>query len=167
MVRNCPRRLRGQLVQGTPPPQNPQALCTVYNSVLKIPQTHCNARLHDLNSTMISLAGRIISITGSASGMGLATAKALFARGASLSLADYREDALKQARNEIESSYTSNSSEKPTILATAVDIRDSSQVDSWIEKTVSHFGRLDGAANIAGVLGQNFGVHDPTQLSNE
>lgn len=45
-------------------------------------------------STMISLAGKVISVTGSASGMGLATAKALFARGASLSLADYREDAL-------------------------------------------------------------------------
>lgn len=32
---------------------------------------------------------------------------------------------------------------------------------------MSHFGRLDGAANIAGVLGKNFGVHDLQQLSNE
>lgn len=80
-------------------------------------------------STMISLAGKVISVTGSASGMGLATAKALFARGASLSLADYRKDALTQTRKEIESSFTSTSSPKPNILATAVDIRESSQVD--------------------------------------
>lgn len=40
-------------------------------------------------------------------------------------------------------------------------------MDSWIEKTISHFGRLDGAANIAGVLGKNFGVHILVQLSNE
>lgn len=134
---------------------------------LQDPQTHCNAFLFFLNSIMISLAGKVISVTGSASGMGLATAKALFARGASLSLADYREDALNRTRKEIESSFASTSSQMPTILATAVDIRESSQVDSWIEKTVSHFGRLDGAANIAGVLGKNFGVHELTQLSNE
>lgn len=111
---------------------------------------------------MISLASKVISITGSASGMDLATAKALFARGASLFLADYRQDALIKTRKETESSFISTSSQKPTILATAVDIRESSQVDSWIEKIVSQFGRSDGAAIIAGVLGKNFGVHDLT-----
>ena len=40
-------------------------------------------------------------------------------------------------------------------------------MNSWIEKTVSHFGRLDGAANIAGVTGKSYGVYDLSQLSNE
>lgn len=116
---------------------------------------------------MISLAGKVISVTGSASGIGLATAKALFARGACLSLADRREDALNETRKEIESSCTPSSSEKPTIIATVVDVRESSQVDSWIEKTASYFGRLDGAANIAGVLGKSYGQYNLSRLSNE
>ena len=40
-------------------------------------------------------------------------------------------------------------------------------MDSWIEKTVSHFECLDSVANIAGVLGKNFDVHDLTQFSDE
>ncbi|CAD6588012.1 MAG: hypothetical protein ASARMPRED_003377 [Alectoria sarmentosa] len=116
---------------------------------------------------MVSLASKVISITGSASGMGFVTAKALFDRGVSLSFADYREDALIKTQFPFESSFVSTSSQKPTILATALHIRESSQVKSRIEKTVSHFGRLDGAAIIAGALGKNFGVHDLTQLSNE
>lgn len=40
------------------------------------PQTHRKAHLHKVDSTMISLAGKVVSLTGSASGMGLATAQA-------------------------------------------------------------------------------------------
>lgn len=52
---------------------------------LQAPLTHRIAHLHNSASTMVSLAGKVISVTGSASGIGLATAKALFARGAGLS----------------------------------------------------------------------------------
>lgn len=37
-------------------------------------------------------------------------------------------------------------------LATSVDVRKSASVDSWIAKTMEKFGRLDGAANWAGVI---------------
>jgi NAD(P)-dependent dehydrogenase (short-subunit alcohol dehydrogenase family) len=40
------------------------------------------------------------------------------------------------------------------ILVTRVDVRDVDQVNSWIKKTVDAFGKLDGAANIAGVSGK-------------
>jgi NAD(P)-dependent dehydrogenase (short-subunit alcohol dehydrogenase family) len=33
-----------------------------------------------------------------------------------------------------------------------VDVSDANQVSDWIDKTVSRFGRLDGAANIAGIF---------------
>lgn len=98
--------------------------------------------------------------------MGHATAIGLFTRSARLPLADYRKDTLTKTQKEIEFSFKSTS-QNPTMLATAVDIRESSQVGSWIEKTVSHFGRLDGAANIVRVLGKIFLVHDLIQLSNE
>jgi NAD(P)-dependent dehydrogenase (short-subunit alcohol dehydrogenase family) len=43
------------------------------------------------------------------------------------------------------------------ILTTAVDVRSSDSVNQWIQKTVEKFGRLDGAANIAGVIGPHAG----------
>lgn len=115
---------------------------------------------------MISLAGKVVTVTGGASGMGLATAQGLYARGASLSLADIREDALDKAVSEIKAASSSSNGDN-TIITTVVDIRDSDQVDAWIEKTIKHFGRLDGAANIAGVLGKSFGVGDLAELSND
>lgn len=38
------------------------------------------------------------------------------------------------------------------IITRTVDVRDRSQVDAWISDTVKEFGKLDGAANIAGVI---------------
>jgi NAD(P)-dependent dehydrogenase (short-subunit alcohol dehydrogenase family) len=37
------------------------------------------------------------------------------------------------------------------IVCTKVDVSKSDQVDKWIEDTVRVFGRLDGAANVAGI----------------
>lgn len=37
-------------------------------------------------------------------------------------------------------------------LWTKVDVRDTHSVDSWVEKTVGHFGRIDGAVNMAGII---------------
>jgi len=37
-----------------------------------------------------------------------------------------------------------------------VDVRDEKQVDLWIAKTVEKFGKIDGAANLAGVLPKTF-----------
>ncbi|KAF4119417.1 3-oxoacyl-[acyl-carrier protein] reductase, partial [Geosmithia morbida] len=36
-------------------------------------------------------------------------------------------------------------------------VRDPNQVSAWINQTVSHFGRLDGAANIAGIVPLSIG----------
>ncbi|KAF5012215.1 hypothetical protein FDECE_1731 [Fusarium decemcellulare] len=96
-----------------------------------------------------------VAITGAASGMGLATAQLLAARGASLSLADVNETALKKAIDSLP-----GSPEK--YLAVAVDVRKSASVDAWIEKTVQHFGKLDAAVNMAGVLGPSGPLTDIT-----
>jgi NAD(P)-dependent dehydrogenase (short-subunit alcohol dehydrogenase family) len=39
------------------------------------------------------------------------------------------------------------------ITTTKVDVSNAQQVDSWVKDTVSLFGKLDGAANIAGIAG--------------
>lgn len=36
------------------------------------------------------------------------------------------------------------------VMTTKVDVIDAKQVDDWIASIVAEFGRLDGAANIAG-----------------
>ncbi|EON67603.1 hypothetical protein W97_06971 [Coniosporium apollinis CBS 100218] len=107
-----------------------------------------------------SFEGRVIAITGAASGMGLALSKLLSSRGASLSLADVQESALSSALEAVKAE-SSNSSAK--FLTCKTDVRDRSQVDAWIKQTVDELGGLHGAANLAGVIGRNHdskGVED-------
>lgn len=96
---------------------------------------------------MASLDGKVIALTGGASGIGLATAKLFAARGARVSIADVQEQQLQDAIAQIKA-------ETPVaeVLTTVVDVRDKTACENWIESTVKHFGKLDGAANLAGVF---------------
>ena len=98
-----------------------------------------------------SFAGKVVTITGAAQGIGLATAHLLASRGASLCLADVQEEALEKAAAEIKAAYGVD------VIPCIVDVRNVTQVDAWIQKVIDHFGRLDGAANLAGVIGKNLG----------
>ncbi|OJI83048.1 hypothetical protein ASPTUDRAFT_931750 [Aspergillus tubingensis CBS 134.48] len=91
--------------------------------------------------------GTLIAVTGAASGIGLATARLLAQRGAALSIADINAEGLGKARTLIES----ENSPKSHILTTALDVRDSAQVDSWIKRSTDKLGPIYGAANVAGV----------------
>ncbi|KAE8323234.1 hypothetical protein BDV39DRAFT_218022 [Aspergillus sergii] len=93
---------------------------------------------------MASFEGKVIAITGAASGMGLATAKLLASRGAIISLADINEAAVKVATESL------TGSDKH--MYTVVDVRSSQSVDSWVKSTVERLGKLDGAVNMAGVI---------------
>lgn len=101
---------------------------------------------------MDSFKDKVYVVTG-LGGIGLAVAKQLYAYGARLSLADISEKTLDNAVRVI-----TNSDAHPSILSTVVDIGSSSAVNDWIKTTVSHFGKLDGAANMAGAIGKNHGV---------
>lgn len=115
---------------------------------------------------MSSLKDKVICVTGAASGIGLATAKLLFAQGAKLSLLDLRQESLDSAVNDIIGRLPKQP-EFDQIITTAADIRFSDQVDAWVLKTVSHFGHLDGAANVAGVIGKGYGILNISEISNE
>ncbi|KIV87585.1 hypothetical protein PV11_03119 [Exophiala sideris] len=104
---------------------------------------------------MSTLQGKVISLTGAASGIGLVTAKLLASRGASLSLADVNASQLLAVAQEIENNGTK-------VIHTVVDVRKPSDVRAFIEKTIQHFGRLDGAVNFAGVIGKH-AKHATTQ----
>ncbi|KAF2667957.1 NAD(P)-binding protein [Microthyrium microscopicum] len=99
----------------------------------------------------MSLKDKVIVITGAASGMGLETARLLASTGAKVSMADVQEGPLKEAAAEIEKAGG-------TVMATVVDVRNRQQVESWIKATAEKFGKLDGAANLAGVIGKGINM---------
>lgn len=100
---------------------------------------------------MASLANKVIALTGAASGMGFCTAKLLASRGATLSLCDLSREGLEKVQKEIQAEHST-----PVSIFT-VDVRKQDQVDSWIAETIKQFGRLDGAANLAGVITRDMG----------
>lgn len=89
--------------------------------------------------------------------MGLATAQLLASRGAHVSMADLNDEALKTAIESLPGGHEKH-------IATRVDVRNEDSVNDWIEKTVQRFGKLDGAVNMAGVLGPSVPT---TELSKE
>nr|XP_036574446.1 Levodione reductase 2 [Colletotrichum truncatum]KAF6780881.1 Levodione reductase 2 [Colletotrichum truncatum] len=102
-------------------------------------------------------ASKVIAVTGAASGIGRAVAVYLAQRGASLAISDVQSGPLTQLAAEL-SATNADIRVEPTV----VDVSKSDQVRDWIEKTVRDFGRLDGAANIAGT-GQSY----QTRLAEE
>jgi NAD(P)-dependent dehydrogenase (short-subunit alcohol dehydrogenase family) len=68
----------------------------------------------------------------------------LAADGASLSLADRNEAGLSRVKKEVETLGAK-------VITAALDVTCAADVEAWIKTTYQHFGKLDGAANIAGV----------------
>jgi NAD(P)-dependent dehydrogenase (short-subunit alcohol dehydrogenase family) len=104
--------------------------------------------------------GKVIAITGGASGMGFATAKLLASRGAKVSIADVQEKGLAEVEKVIKDAGGE-------CMTTKVDVRKAKEVDDWISKTVANWGKLDGAANLAGVIGKQIMIDDVEKIDNE
>ncbi|PNH31049.1 hypothetical protein VD0002_g1081 [Verticillium dahliae] len=98
-------------------------------------------------------AGKVIALTGAASGIGLATSHLLAGRGARLALADVQEKGLLEAKSAILEAHPNSE-----LSITVLDVRDCDAVEIWTTDTASHFGRLDGAANLAGVIPKSIGI---------
>lgn len=92
----------------------------------------------------ISFENKVALVTGAGSGLGLATAKAFAASGASIVLADCNDKAVRSATGEL-------TAQGHKALAVHCDVADDTQVEAMVEQTVATFGRLDAAYNNAGV----------------
>lgn len=90
-------------------------------------------------------AGKVILITGAASGIGEATAKFLAARGATLSVCDISSARLEVVEKAIQDSFAGTQ-----VLAHTVDVRDPKQVEEWVLSSKKKFGKIDGCVNSAG-----------------
>ncbi|CAO2651937.1 Nn.00g002200.m01.CDS01 [Neocucurbitaria sp. VM-36] len=97
--------------------------------------------------------GRVIAITGAASGIGLATAHLLASRNATLSIADVNAAALEKAEKELKQRFPN-----VDILLYVLNVSREEEVQKWIETVMTVYGRLDGAANLAGVIGKSIGL---------
>jgi NADP-dependent 3-hydroxy acid dehydrogenase YdfG len=92
-----------------------------------------------------ALSGTAALVTGASSGIGAATARALAAHGASVTLIARREDRLNELAQEI-------TGRGGAALAVAADVTDAEQADAAVSAAVSRWGRLDTLVNNAGLL---------------
>jgi NAD(P)-dependent dehydrogenase (short-subunit alcohol dehydrogenase family) len=96
------------------------------------------------------LEGKVALVTGAASGIGRATAGLFAAQGARVVASDLDAGAGEQAVAELDG----------TAAFVPADVRDGAAVAALVDRAVQEHGRLDLAANCAGVGGGHGSTHD-------
>jgi len=94
---------------------------------------------------MQSFEGKTVIVTGGGSGIGEATVKLLFERGANVVSVDLK---LENAQNSIDVLGGGD-----RLMASATDVSDATAVNAMFEAVITRFGGIDGLVNSAGVRG--------------
>ncbi len=95
-----------------------------------------------------NFTGAVAVITGGASGIGLATAKALYAQGAHVVLADINEQGLQKAQQSVQEATPSVQGK---ILVAATDVTNETQVQALMQQALTINEHIDFVMTSAGV----------------
>lgn len=98
-----------------------------------------------------SLSSKVFIVTGAASGMGLATAKVLLERGASLGLCDINKSLLLEYIDSLPESQRSR------VVAEPISVIEENSIVGFLDQTKQKFGKVDGIASFAGTGGHKLG----------
>ncbi|MFC4671000.1 SDR family NAD(P)-dependent oxidoreductase [Seohaeicola nanhaiensis] len=90
------------------------------------------------------LAGKVVLVTGAASGIGAAAARAAAHEGAKVVLADRNAPGVEEIATHLAKSGAE-------VLAVTVDVSDAQSVAAMVASVAKAFGRLDAAFNNAGI----------------
>lgn len=90
--------------------------------------------------------GRVAIVTGSTSGIGLATAQRLGAEGAHVVVVSRRAEATQKVVQDLEASGA------PEAVGVACDVANEPEVEAVVTRTLERFGRLDVVVNNAGLM---------------
>jgi NAD(P)-dependent dehydrogenase (short-subunit alcohol dehydrogenase family) len=90
--------------------------------------------------------GKVVIVTGGASGIGLATATRFGQEGAKVVLADYNADGLAEAQRTLLAAGATD------VFCSTCDVGDESQVQRCVDDTIGKYGQLDVVVNNAGVM---------------
>lgn len=104
--------------------------------------------------------GKVVIVTGAASGLGKATAERLAREGASLVLVDLKADALAATKTAIR-----KMAKGAEVLIVEADVSREADVQHYVDATMDEFGRIDGFFNNAGIEGhqnltEDFGAQE-------
>ncbi|KUL89861.1 hypothetical protein ZTR_02784 [Talaromyces verruculosus] len=105
---------------------------------------------------------KVVTVTGGASGIGLATARSLAKLGCAVSLADLDANKLDAAASTIKTETP-----EARVLTTALDIRDRPGVTRWIANTENQLGKISGSFNAAGVANASHSTKPLIETSDE
>ncbi|CAI9733896.1 Hypothetical predicted protein [Octopus vulgaris] len=104
---------------------------------------------------LCNLSGKVALISGASSGIGAGTAVLFSKLGAKLAITGRKEDNLKKTADECEKNGC-----QPLIVV--ADLSKEDDVKTLMEKTISHFGKLNILVNCAGILA--YGSIETTSL---
>lgn len=84
----------------------------------------------------------------------------MHARGATIAIADIDQAAIDNVISVIPNGHD-------RLLLTKLDVTDRKAVDAWIDSIIKKFGKLDGCANCAGVIGKHHGTRMLEELDDD
>ncbi|NPV67549.1 MAG: SDR family oxidoreductase [Anaerolineae bacterium] len=109
---------------------------------------------------MFTLTDQVVVVTGATGNLGSATVRALQQAGARLALVDRSIDA------SFDQHFPALAGMPERYLPLKADLTDEAEVEAMVERTLAHFGVIDGLVNIAGGYRGGTPVHetDPATL---